>query len=95
MDFESRIIVLLHIQRIFWGNDLARRNSILKLDTMPRFNRPSKLCSKHTEIQVFQREHSIKSGIDVKIQPSYFKIKDIDCISVVPSFDTNFNQTAR
>ena len=54
MDFESRIIALLHIQRIFWGNDLARRNSILKLDTMPRFNRPSKLCSKHTEIQVFQ-----------------------------------------
>ena len=95
MDFESRIIVLLHIQRIFWGNDLARRNSILKLDTMPCFNRPSKLCSKHTEIQVFQREHSIKSGIDVKIQPTYFKIKDIDCISVVPSFDTNFDQTAR
>ena len=95
MDFESRIIVLLHIQRIFGGNDLARRNSILKLDTMSCFNRPSKLCSKHTEIQVFQREHSIKSGIDVKIQPSYFKIKDIDCISLVPSFDTNFNQTTR
>ena len=95
MDFESPIIVLLHIQRIFWGNDVARRNLLLKLDTMHCFNRPSKLCSKHTEIQVFQREHSIKSGIDVKIQPTYFKIKDIDCISVVPSFDTNFNQTAR
>ena len=40
---------------------------------MPRFNRPSKLCSKHTEIQVFQREHSIKSGIDVKIQPTYLR----------------------
>ena len=95
MDFESRIIVLLHIQRIFGVNDLARRNSILKLDTMPCFNRPSKSCSKHTEIQVFQREHSIKSGIDVKIQPTYFKIKDRDCMSVVPSFDSNFNQTTR
>ena len=73
MDFESRIIVLLHIQRIFGGNDLAQTNSILKFDTMPLFNRPSKLCSKHTEIQVFQREHSIKSGIDVKIQPTYLR----------------------
>ena len=72
MDFESRIIVLLHIKRIFWGNDLARRNSILKLDTMPRFNRPSKLCSKQTGIQVFQREHSMKSGIDVKNSTNIF-----------------------
>ena len=39
----------------FLGNDLARRNSILKLDTMPCFNRPSNLCNKHPEIQVFQR----------------------------------------
>ena len=52
---ESRIIVLLHIQMIFWGNDSARRNSILKLDTMPCFNRPSNLCSKHTEIQMTPR----------------------------------------
>ena len=49
---------------------------------MPRFNRPFKLCGKQKGIQVFQREHSIKSGIDVKIQPTYFKIRDIDCISV-------------
>ena len=67
LDFKSRIIVPLHIQRIFGGNGLARRNSILKLDTMPCFNRPSSLCNKHPEIQVFQRYHSVKSGIDVKI----------------------------